>query len=238
MTKFPYAITFLVNLIPILTNHQNRSTFHFDEWKVKHTMDFDITGDGSAGNWKNTEWLELTKGKDGNAVYQTKVKMLYSDSGVYCLFYCEDRKITATIKEDFLDLWHEDVVEVFFWTDESAPIYFEYELSPLNYELPLLVPNFNGKFLGWRPWHYEGMRRAKHATRINATGDAVSSWTAEVFIPYALLTPLNNVPAQKGRRWRANFYRIDYDNGESSWQWQKVRKNFHDYQSFGQLLFD
>lgn len=142
------------------------------------------------------------------------------------------------MKEDFLDLWHEDVVEVFFWTDESAPIYFEYELSPLNYELPILVPNFNGRFLGWRPWHYEGRRRTKHAIQVNKNGEAVTSWTAEFFIPYALLAPLNNVPAQKGARWRANFYRIDYDNGESSWEWQKVRTTFHDYQSFGHVLFD
>jgi len=142
------------------------------------------------------------------------------------------------MKEDFLDLWHEDVVEAFFWTDESVPIYFEYELSPLNYELPILVPNFNGKFLGWRPWHYEGRRRTKHLTRINGAGDDVNSWTAEFFIPYSLLAPLHNVPAQKGTRWRANFYRIDHDNGESSWYWQKIMKNFHDYQLFGQLVFD
>jgi hypothetical protein len=60
---------------------------------------------------------------------------------------------------DFLDLWNEDVVEAFFWTDESNPIYFEYELSPLNYELPILVPNNKGKFLGWLPWHYEGIAK-------------------------------------------------------------------------------
>jgi hypothetical protein len=230
----------LINLLPVLANDQHRSAFNTenDEWKVKYTMDFDIKGDGSAANWKNSEWLELSKDKDTGVGYQTKVKMLYSDSGIYCLYYCEDKKITATMKEDFFDLWHEDVVEAFFWTDESAPIYFEYELSPLNYELPILVPNLNGKFLGWRPWHYEGGRRTRHATHINKSADAVTSWTAEFFIPYSLLAPLNNVPPGKGTRWRANFYRIDYDSGKSSWQWQKVNKSFHDYELFGHLLFD
>jgi hypothetical protein len=240
LTNFHYAIAALINLLPVFGNDQNRSVFNveIDEWKVKRTTDFDIKGDGSAANWNNSEWLELSKDKDAAVSYQTKVKMLYSDSGIYCLYYCEDKKITATMKGDFLDLWHEDVVEVFFWTDESAPIYFEYELSPLNYELPILVPNFKGKFLGWRPWHYEGGRKIKHAVHINQNADAVTSWTAEFFIPYALLAPLNNVPPQKGTRWRANCYRIDYDNGESSWQWQKVTKNFHDYELFGRLLFD
>jgi len=41
----------------------------------------------------------------------------------------------------------------------------------------------------------------------------------------------------KGTRWRANFYRIDYDNNVSEWSWQPTRTNFHDYERFGTLLF-
>ncbi len=77
--------------------------------------------------------------------------MLYSKTGVYVLFEGADKRITATKSEDYLDLWTEDVYECFFWTDERHPIYFEYEISPLGFELPILVPNFDGKFLGWRP---------------------------------------------------------------------------------------
>jgi hypothetical protein len=210
-----------------------------DTLRVKHTSDFEIKGDGSADNWKSSEWVELPKRNDDGVPYKTMFKMLYSDSGIYCLYRCEDRKITATMKEDFLDLWNEDVVEAFFWPDESETIYFEYEISPLNRELPILVPNNKGKFLGWRPWHYEGNRKTKHAVHINKNGKEVTSWTAEFFIPYSLLTPLNNVPPQKGTFWRANFYRIDHDRGESSWEWQKVTKQtFHDYEIFGKLLFE
>jgi hypothetical protein len=241
MTNFAFGIVLLMKLVTVFANDQNGSVLNAknDTLKVNHTSDFEIKGDGSAANWNSAGWLELSASTVPGIPYRTQVKMLYSDSGIYCLYRCEDNKITATLKNDFLDLWNEDVVEVFFWTDEATPIYFEYELSPLNYELPILVPNNKGKFLGWRPWHYEGNRRTKHATHINKNGDAITSWTAEFFIPYALLTPLNNVPPQKGTRWRANFYRIDRDNGESSWEWQKVRKeNFHDYELFGQLVFD
>lgn len=208
--------------------------------KVKHTTDFKVTGDGSAANWKNVEWIKLPQ-RSGKIFYETQVKMLHSDSGIYCLYRCEDRKITATMKGDFLDIYKEDVVEAFFWTDETLPIYFEYELSPLNYELPILVPNIKGNFYGWRPWHYEGSRRTKHATHVskNKIENTVSSWTAEFFIPYRLLNPMSNVPPQKGTRWRANFYRIDYDSGEASWEWQPVSSDsFHDYQSFGVIEFD
>ncbi len=208
------------------------------KWIIKKTSDFKITGDGSAANWNNADWLTLPQRRNTNVLYQTKIKLLYSDSGIYCLYYCEDNKITATLKEDFLDLWNEDVVEAFFWTDEKTALYFEYELSPLNFELPILVPNFNGDFLGWRPWHYEGNRKTQHATHVNIKDDAVKSWNAEFFIPYALLKPLQNVPPQQGTKWRANFYRIDYDKDSAEWSWQLIRTNFHDYQKFGTVVFD
>lgn len=209
--------------------------------RIMKSLDFAITGDGSADNWEAVEWLTLPQRKSTGTGYQTQVKLLYSDSGIYCLFKCDDKKITATLKEDFLDLYNEDVVEVFFWTDETVPVYFEYELSPLNYELPILVPNNKGVFFGWRPWHYEGNRKTRHATHINKeknTGDSITSWTAEFFIPFVLLKPMSKVPPQKGTQWRANFYRIDYDSGTSAWSWQLTRKNFHDYEKFGIVLFE
>ncbi len=205
---------------------------------IRKTDDFAITGDGTAANWNKEKWLTLTPRDAIGSGYQTKLKLLYSDSGIYCLYQCEDRKITATLTEDFADLYNEDVVEAFFWTDETVPIYFEYELSPLNYELPILVPNIKGTFLGWRPWHYEGRRKTKHATYITRHGNDVISWTAEFFIPFALLKPMTKVPPRKGTQWRANFYRIDYDKKVSQWSWQSTRTNFHDFERFGTLLFE
>ena len=90
------------------------------------------------------------------------------EQGIYFLFNCEDKKLTSTLQGDFLDLYNEDVVEVFLWPDESFPVYFEYEVSPLNYELPIIIPNYKGTFYGWKPWHYEGERMTQHAT--SATG--------------------------------------------------------------------
>src|SRR5204863_278508 len=111
--------------------------------------------------------------------------------------------------------WKEDCFEVYLWPDERDTLYLEYQISPLAKELILFIPNLEGKFLGWRPWHYEGERKTRKAVAgvggKLAAGAAVKGWTAEVFIPYALMTPLRNVPPQPGSRWRANFYRMDYD---------------------------
>lgn len=206
-------------------------------WKINKTKDFQINGKGDAPEWGSVSFLEITKRK-GDANYSTHLKFLYSDSGIYCLYVLEDSKITSTLREDFADIYNEDVVECFFWTDEQSTIYFEYELSPHNYELPILVPNHKGKFYGWRPWHYEGNRKTKHATSIQNEDGKVIGWTAEFFIPYKLLNPLQQVPPVKGMKWRANFYRIDYDNGQTRWELTPIRANFHDYERYGYLEFN
>ena len=209
---------------------------------VKKCLDFEISGNGSSENWKSTEWINLPQQTSIPGTYLTKVKVLYSEKGIYFLFDCEDKKLISTMKADNLNLWEEDVVEVFLWTDESFPVYFEYELSPLNYELPIIVPNNNGNFLGWLPWHYEGDRKTQHATSTRGgkkiSGGAVTGWMAEFFIPYKLLAPLNQVPPKPGVRWRANMYRIDYDNGAAEYSWQKAMKTFHEYNNFGTLIFE
>jgi len=213
-----------------------------DTIAVQRTADFAINGKGDNPNWTAAEWHTMPfRSADGSNLL-TRLKCLYSGKGLYFLFHCRDRKITASMDSDFADLWKEDVVELFLWPDTSFPIYFEYELSPLNHELVLLVPNLRGDFWGWRPWHYEGERRAVHLTAAGggplSSGAKIDFWTAEIFIPYALLKPLSNVPPQPGAVWRANFYRGDYDSGKwVYWAWRPIEKRFHEFQKFGRLIF-
>lgn len=222
------------------------STFSFcqlsDNLVVKHTNDFTVTGDGSKESWSKANWIVIPS-RSGSEPMDTKVKILYSGKGIYFLFSCADRKLTSTMNADFLDLWTEDVVEVFLWTDESSPVYFEYEISPLNFELPLLISNENGELLRWQPFHYEANRRTAHATAVTGgektSMAAVNGWTAEFFVPYTLLRPLNNNVPVSGTKWRANMYRVDYDNNkQTSWAWQPVNRTFHDYKKFGTIIFE
>jgi hypothetical protein len=212
-------------------------------YRVVRTGDFEVTGDGASDAWNRAEWEPLRRrGSEGHN-YEARFKMLYSDRGLYVLFDGTDRLVTATFTEDFKDLWTEDVYEFFFWPDERQTVYFEYEISPLGYELPILVPNFDGKFLGWRPWHYEGERKIQKATSARGgelkSGASISGWTAEVFLPYDLLKPLGNVPPRAGMSWRANFYRVDHDEGRSTgWDWARVGDSFHAFKDFGTLVFE
>ena len=208
---------------------------------VKKSPDFEITGDGSAENWAKAEWMELPQRTSGESL-TTKVKILYSGTGMYFLFNCQDKKLTATFHADFMDLWKEDVVEVFLWTDQDFPFYFEYEISPLNYELPILISNNKGDLVRWQPFHYDADRKTRHATAVQGgekkTNAIISGWTADFFIPYKLLRPLNNIEPGPGTKWKANFYRVDYDNGKANWSWQLTDKSFHEYEKFGTLLFE
>lgn len=211
--------------------------------KVARTEDFTVTGRGDSPAWAKAAWEPLVARSDEGLAYPTRVKTLYSQTGLYVLMECRDRKVTATMAEDFLDLWNEDVFEFFLWPDERDSLYFEYEISPLGYELPILIPNLDGQFLGWRPWHYEGTRKTVKATTTlsgpKESGAAISGWRAEVFAPYDLLKPLRNVPPQPGTKWRANFYRVDYDDGPGvAWDWSRVGPSFHEFAKFGTLVFE
>jgi len=215
---------------------------------IKKTDDFEITGDGSSDKWNRTEWVNLIQRSNPEKMngQSTRVKVLYSDKGMYFLFHSEDEVLNATFDADFEELWNEDVVEVFLWTDQSGPHYFEYEISPLNYELPLIVSNIDGELLHWIPfansYHEEHDRIIRHETSVKGgekvSGAEIDSWTAEFFIPFKLLHPLENISPESGTEWRANFYRIDYDRGMTPWSWQPYENNFHDYNNFGTIVFE
>lgn len=210
--------------------------------KVKKCSDFTVTGDGTSSAWQTADWVYLTPHEEGVSGYETKVKVLYSETGLYLFYHCQDKKLTTTMRADNMNLWEEDVVELFLWTAEDFPVYFEYEISPMDFELPIMVPNYKGSFLGWLPWNYGGDKRVIHATGViggpRQGGAPVTAWTAEFFVPYKLLSPLPNVPPSAGTKWRANMYRIDYDEKPVHFSWQRTNRTFHEYNNFGTFLFE
>ena len=215
----------------------------FPELRVRSVDDFEVTGTGEAPAWAGTPWTPLRKRQADGHPYDARFKALYSQKGLYVLMEGTDATLTTTGVKDNGDLWLEDVFEAFFWTSDRAPVYFEYEISPMNSELPILVSNNGGNFMGWLPWHFEKDRKTRKATAVvggpKQPGASVKGWSAEFFIPFALLRGLQNVPPARGTRWRANFYRMDHDGGKTTqWDWAPVGPSFHEYEKYGVLLFD
>ena len=91
---------------------------------VKPTQDFEVTGKGDHAAWQQAEWTALRRRQPDGHPYETRFKMLYSTTGLYFLMDGTDKTLTATMNEDFMDLWNEDVFEVFLWTDERHPRVF------------------------------------------------------------------------------------------------------------------
>lgn len=211
--------------------------------KIKKTQPFTLTGKGEATAWNSTDWIALQKLDAGGAPNDTRFKILYTDQGIYVLFSGDDQRITTQYDTDFSNLFLGDVFEVFFHPDPQVPVYFEYEINALDKELVLLIPNINGRLSGWTPWHYEGRKKVQKKVWIDggsaAMNSSIKAWRAELFFPFELLHPLIKTAPQKGDRWNANFYRLDYDSGKMiKWAWSPVETNFHEYKRFGAIEFD
>jgi len=210
---------------------------------VHRCNDFTISGKGDNAEWSKTSWTTLTKIDKGGKEDKTQFKILYSPTGLYVLFNGDDEKITSPFKNDFENLFKADVFEVFFHPDPPEGLYFEYEVSPLDKELVLLILNMNGKFGSWMPWHYEGKNRV--VKKVSIAGGkmeenaSIRSWSAELFFPYQILIPLKNVPPESGTRWNANFCRLDYDSGNMiKWSWAPIDVSFHEFTKYFSLRFE
>jgi len=210
------------------------------ELKVPRVEDFDVTGRGDHAAWQRVSWTSLSRTTGEPSAKRTRVRVAYSPTGVYVAMECFDDAIVATKTADFDELWREDCFEVFLWPSEATPTYFEYEISPKGFELPLLVPNLGGKrFRGWLPWQYAGERRVQKRVAVKSEQDPGSpGWSAELKIPFALLAPIAD-GVKAGDQWRGNFYRVDVGPSGSEFQsWTPVGDSFHEYEKFGTLVFD
>lgn len=231
--------------IPLSAYHAGIAQSEESVLKIMKTDDFLLDGNGSAKNWSQTDWINISILPGASTKPEgltTKAKVLYSDTGMYFLFQNEDQILQATLDADFTKLWTEDVVEVFLWPEENNITYFEYELSPLNYELILRITHDENGRSSWQPFSYGGDKRTRHKTTVQGgekkSGASITGWTAEFFLPYKLLHPAGNIPPEPGTKWRANLYRIDYDAGQVLLAWQPVDKSFHEYEKYGTFLFE
>jgi len=209
---------------------------------IQHAKDFAITGRGDNPAWAGTEWLNLAPVM-GPMTDTTRAKLLYTYRGIYGLFDCVDSKLSCTITEEGGKLYEEDVVEIFLQPDESQRVYIEYELSPLNKDLVLLVPNDGQQFYGWTTFKMPEERLPRHEVTVRGgkrePGAQMQGFTAEFFIPFSLFAGLSNTPPSKGTQWRGNLYRIDYDDDPRTlWAWcRDTGRSFHDFKHFGWIEF-
>ena len=202
-------------------------------------QDFVPDGKGSHAAWAAAGWEEMPKIDTMATPYTARFKTLYSAKGIYVLFEGSDQKITSTYKKDFSEMYKGDVFEIFLHTDPGSPMYLEYEVNAFNKELVLMIMNVNGRFGGWIPWMYKNDRKVVKKVSIQKDGGKMKGWMAEVFIPFALLSPLENNPPVSGSVWKGTFCRLDYDTGKMiKWSWAPIEVSFHEYQRYRTIVFE
>ena len=210
-----------------------------DTLRVNKVLPFEIDGAGTNARWNAANWVNLIQLDSSSLQYPSKFKILYADSGVYVLFSGLDKKITSPYKNDFEDLFRADVFEVFFHPEPSTPIYLEYEINAYNAELVLLVPNLSKKTFGWAPWKYTGKKKVVKKVKVHEQNNEMYKWTAELYFPFKLFIPLQNLDVKKGVCWNANFYRLDYDDTKMvKWAWSPIIKSFHEFEKYGVIQFN
>lgn len=217
---------------------------------VKKTADFTISGRGDNKAWNNTSWQTFSRVDPGGKNYVTKSKILYSEKGIYLLYEGEDEVVTTKNYEDDEEIYEGDVFEFFLQTKKGQP-YFEYEINHFGKQL-ILTLSGTRKNLAWSPWRYEYKRdpliqkavyvktNDKSKVMVVKPGSKISSWTAEIFFPYELISLLPEGIPKTGTLWRVNFCRIDYDSGKMiqySWS-KKIKRDFHELENFGNILFE
>jgi len=212
---------------------------------VKACVDFPIDGNGDHAEWNKATWNKLTKLDAGSEAYETEFKILHSSTGIYVLFHGVDTKISTQSYQDYEDIFNGDVFEVFFHPDPTTPVYFEYEVNPLDKELVLSISRESGRMVSWIPWHHSadnGIVRKKVSIDGGAKqiGSSIKSWSAEIFFPYGSLGLLPSVPPGRGSVWNANFCRLDYDTGNMiKWSWSpSIKSSFHELEAFQSIRFE
>ncbi len=211
-----------------------------------------IDGQLNEATWEKADWTPDFQDIQGPAFplpdYQTKTKILWSDSMIYIGAYLEESHIWANITEDEKVMYYDNDFEVFIDPNGDNHNYYEYEFNALNKKWDL--------FLKWpyrdslKPdlaWNCKGL---KHEVQIygsiNQTNDLDSAWTIEVAIPiHQMASELkaNDV-------WRMNFSRVQWETEiidgkyvkkkqpENNWVWSPTWAiNMHRPEYWGFVQF-
>jgi hypothetical protein len=213
---------------------------------VPKSDDFTVTGKGDNAAWNKAAWNSLTRLDSGGRNYESKFKILYSNTGIYVLFSGEDDKITTKDYNDFEAIYNGDVFEVFFHPNPKTPVYFEYEINALRKELILMLSRSEKQLFSWAPKYPSAEEQRPIKRMVDVAGEkievdaSIKSWAAEVFLPYSILGLLPGVPPTTGTTWYANFCRLDYDNGKMvKYSYSpRIQTSFHELDKFLSIKFE
>jgi hypothetical protein len=186
-----------------------------------------LDGDINDSVWQLAEWtdnfMDIQGPEHKNPAYETRIKMLWSDSFLYVAAYMQEPHIWANITEDEKIIYVDNDFEIFIDPDGDNHNYYEFEFNALNKKWDLFLERpYRDKVKPDLKWNCKGLQNATkiYGTINNPKGKEDSAWTMEIAIP------LNCI--QRGvadqHIWRINFSRVQWETKISGKKYKKLKK--------------
>lgn len=223
-------------------------------WKAAQPLVIDGKADEAA--WQDASPIDLVDVRylsgDRFHTRRTEVRLLWDARYFYFAFNAADPDIWSTYDQRDMQLYEEEVVEIFIDPDGDGQNYAEVELNPLNTVFDLLLSkpwSQGGK--GYDAWNPALLSAVQVSGTVGDAADVDQGWSAEIALPWTeLVSPLVDVPGamqlppQPGEEWRLNLYRYEQarQNGRKNEvqasAWSPVGKvDFHVPERFGRVVF-
>jgi len=213
-----------------------------DTFLARKTSDFNLDARTDKKVWKDAREIVLVDSVSGKEIEKkAKVKVGWSDTGLYLLFVVEDDHIWGTLKNNDEPIYNEEVIECFIGRGEKIPTeYYEFQFSPnkVKFDAKIDNPSGNRHDKGFKTDVSWNAPNLKFIQRLEEKGIVDKRckkgvWLTEVFIPW----PDLGWGVREGDKFRVNFFRIDGYPEQSSFQaWQPTQEtppNFHVPEKFG-----
>lgn len=180
--------------------------------------------------WDLVPWTENFVDIEGTdkltAPYDTRVKMLWDDQGLYFLARLDEPHIQASLTERESVIFKDNDFEIFIDPDGDTHNYYEYEINALGTEWDLLMAKpYRDGGPAITAWDIEGVQSAVYCEgTLNDPTDIDQYWQLEIFFPWRSLlecAPGKRLPRDQ-EQWRINFSRVQWDWSVRQGQYQKT----------------
>ncbi|NER12338.1 carbohydrate-binding family 9-like protein [Leptobacterium flavescens] len=246
MSQYPKYFIFLFSLISCVAVYaQEAINVRLESGKdivspktyVIHKTSGSITIDGKADekDWINTPYTDAFIDIEGHKKpkYDTRVKMLWSDTYLYVYAKLTEDHIWGTLKKRDTVIFYNNDFEVFIDPSNDTHDYGEIEINALGtvWDLLLNKPYRSGAKPNTH-WNLNDLKTAVYLDgTLNDPSDTDNFWAVEMAIPLRAFAELKNRPRtipKDGEQWRINFSRVhwDFDLNKNRYSRKKVNDKY------------
>ncbi len=229
LKRFTYAET----LPKVLTSYPRLMIGKVAKLSANGMPDWSKLPQTVLSNWKH----------QGAGTPLTGMRLGYDSQWLYMRIDCEDSGTKTWMARDEMNLWEQDVAEMFVDAGCDEMDYYEFEWNPLGAKIDLeIVWAPDGRWRGSREWDAKGMKNTTRWGKVMVNGTEKKGWVTEIKIPLTVFSDRKAMP-KSGDVWLGGLYRIERDtpSGSAYLTWADLPGSsiaFHQPRSFGFMQFE